>query len=99
MPISDIDVDIDDFDDFDILAAEIDINGTDSGDLLAINGSLPFGIVALPYNPSNGVLRLEGQGSHADYEAAIRQVVFSTTDAPGTTKTIQVSVFDGRFME
>ena len=29
-----------------------------------------------------GILRLEGQASHADYEAAIRQVEFSTTDAP-----------------
>ena len=46
VPISDIDVDIDDFDDFDLLAAEITISGADSGDLLAINGSLPFGIVA-----------------------------------------------------
>ena len=62
MPISDFDVDIDDFDDFDLLAAEIDIRGADFGDLLAINGSLPFGIVAQPYNPSNGLLRLEGLG-------------------------------------
>ena len=30
-----------------------------------------------------GILRLEGQASHAAYEAAIRQMGFSTTDTPG----------------
>ena len=78
VPISDTDVDIDDLDDFDIFAAEIRIIGLDARDLLAVNGTLPPGIVAAPSDPLDGVLRLEGQASHADYETAIRQVVFST---------------------
>ena len=77
-------------------AAEIRIVGLDSGDLLAVNGTLPVGIVATAYDPSTGILRLEGRASHADYETAIRQVVFSTDDAPGDRKRIQVSVFDGQ---
>ena len=95
VPISDVDVDIDDFDDFDLLAAEITIMRARPGDLLAINGSLPFGIVATAYNPITGVLRLDGLGSHDDYEAAIRQIVFSTQDTPGAPKFIKVSVYDG----
>ena len=95
VPISDTDVDIDDFDDFDLLAAQITIIGASPGDLLAITGSLPFGIVAQTYNPVTGVLRLDGLGSHADYQTAIRQVRFSTAASPGDLKVIQVSVFDG----
>ncbi len=53
MPIADTDVDIDDFDDFDLLAAEIRIIGVDVRDLLAITGSLPFGIVAQAYNTAD----------------------------------------------
>ena len=96
VPISDPDVAIDDLDDFDIFGAEFRVIGIDAGDLLAVNGSLPPGIVVLPFRTPDGVLRLEGQASHADYEAAIRQVVFSTTDAPGDLNRIQVSIFDGK---
>ena len=62
VPIADTDVDIDDFDDFDIFAAEIRMIGVDVRDLLAINGALPPGIVALPYRAPDGILRLEGRG-------------------------------------
>ena len=96
VPISDTDVAIDDLDGFDIFGAEIRIIGVDARDLLAVNGSLPPGIVVLPFRTPDGILRLEGQASHADYEAAIRQVVFSTTDAPGDLKRIHVSIFDGK---
>src|SRR6478609_5375608 len=44
--IADIDTDIDDFDDSTITRAQIDIQGTDPGDLLSVAGSLPFGIFA-----------------------------------------------------
>ena len=64
-PISDPDVNIDDADDNDLLAAEIRIIGPVSGDLLTINGSLPLGIVATAYNPLTGVLRLDGLGFHS----------------------------------
>jgi len=51
---------------------------------------LPDGIVTTLYRAPDGILRLEGRASHADYEAAIRQVEFSTTDSPGDLKKIQV---------
>jgi VCBS repeat-containing protein len=94
--IADTDADIDDIDDFFISQAVIDIRGTDPGDLLAVNGSLPFGIFATPFNPSNGTLTLFGLASHAAYQTAIEQIVFSTTRPVGTVKTIDVNVFDGR---
>jgi hypothetical protein len=96
VPVADIDLDIDDPDDIDLFAAEIRITGVDVRDLLAVDGPLPPGIVAIAFHTPSGVLRLEGRASHADYEAAIRQVVFSTTDTPGDLKRIQVSVFDGQ---
>ena len=96
MPVADTDIAIDDDDGSDIFAAEIRIIGDDARDLLTVNGSLPAGIVATAYRAPDGILRLEGQASHADYEAAIRQVEFSTTDAPSNPKRIQVSVFDGQ---
>jgi hypothetical protein len=94
--ISDTDVDIDDIDDFFISQAEIDIRGTDPGDLLAVNGTLPFGIFATSFNSFDGTLTLFGSASHAAYQAAIQQVVFSTTRPAGTVKTIDVNVFDGQ---
>ena len=96
VPVAAVDLDIDDFDDFDLTAAEFRIIGFDVRDVLAINGSLPDGIVATPYRAADGTIRLEGRASHDDYETAIRQVVFSTTDTPGDQKRIKVSVFDGR---
>ena len=95
VPVADVDVAIGDSDGFDIFAAEILVNGKDSGDLLTVDGSLPAGIVETGYNPATGLLRLEGQASHADYEAAIRQVEFSTTDSPNQLKRVLVSVSDG----
>ena len=96
VPVADIDLDIDDFDDFDLTAAEFRIVGFDVRDLLAVVGTLPDGIVAAAYQTASGVLRLEGRASHEDYETAIRQVVFSTDDTPGDRKRIKVSVFDGQ---
>ena len=42
-----------------------------------------------------GVLTLSGEASHDAYEAAIRQIEFSTTQPIGTQTRIDVSVFDG----
>ncbi len=95
--ISDTDSDIDDFDGLFISAAWIDIKGQQFGDVLSVNGTLPFGIFASPYDPSTGILTLFGYGSHADYQTAIEQIRFSTTAPVGTQKTIAVWVFDGYF--
>jgi VCBS repeat-containing protein len=96
VPVAGGDIAISDDDGTDIFAADIKIRGSDARDLLAINGSLPAGIVATSFNSASGTLRLEGQASHADYGAAIRQVEFSTTDTPGDLKHILISVYDGK---
>jgi hypothetical protein len=94
--IADTDTDIDDFDDFTIFRAEIDIQGTDPGDLLSVNAFLlPPGISASPFNSFDGTLTLSGAASHSAYQTAIELVRFSTTQPVGTHKTIAVSVYDG----
>ncbi len=95
--ISDTDSNIDDFDGLFLSGAWFDIKGQQFGDVLSVNGTLPFGIFATPYDPSTGILTLFGYASHADYQTAIEQIRFSTTAPVGTQKTIAVWVFDGYF--
>ena len=95
--ISDTDSDIDDFDSGFITFAQINIRSQQTGDVLSVNGALPFGIFASPYDPSTGIINLFGFASHADYQTAIEQIRFSTTAAVGTQKSIAVFVFDGIF--
>ena len=92
--ISDTDSDIDDFDGGIITFAQITINSPFPGDVLSVIGTLPFGIVATPFNPFTGTLWLFGFGSHSDYETAIEQIGFSTDAPVGVTKSIAVWVFD-----
>ena len=92
--IADSDIDISDLDGDAIFAAEIHIRGADFGDVLSVNGALPTGITA-SLDPLTGVLTLSGEASHDAYEAAIRQIEFSTTQPIGTQTRIDVSVFDG----
>ena len=68
-----------------------------TGDVLSIAGTLPTGITASSYNPFTGEITLSGSASLADYQAALRQVVFSNTlGAPSTVnRDIQVTVNDG----
>ena len=67
------------------------------GDTLSIAGTLPTGITASSYNPFTGIITLSGSASLADYQTALRQVVFSSTDGTPSThdRDIQVSVNDG----
>jgi hypothetical protein len=95
--ISDTDSDIDDFDGGFITFAQINIRGQQPGDVLSVNGTLPFGIFASPFDPFTGIISLFGWGSHSDYQTAIEQIRFSTTAPVGTTRTIAVFVFDGFF--
>jgi hypothetical protein len=94
--ISDVDIDIDDRDDVLIHGAQINIIASDfTDDLLTIQGTLPIGIFAGPYDPGHGTIQLFGVASKSDYQSAIGQVVFSTTDTPRQLKSIEVNVFDG----
>jgi hypothetical protein len=78
-------------------AAESDDYSLRPGDVLSIAGTLPAGITASGYNPLNGEITLSGSASLADYQTALRQVVFSNTlGAPATTnRDIQVTINDG----
>ena len=64
-------------------------------DFLSISGILPGGITASAYNPATGVLTLTGVASIADYEAALHQIVFSTTDTSTADRIISVTVNNG----
>ena len=93
--IADSDIDISDLDGDTIFAAEIHIREADLGDVLSVNGALPAGITA-SLDPLTGVLTLSGEASHDAYEAAIRQIEFSTTQPIGTQKKIDITLFDGQ---
>ena len=61
-----------------------------------MNGALPARITASAYDSDTGILTLSGTASLADYQAAIGLVEFSSTSARiGTSKRVQVTVFDG----
>jgi hypothetical protein len=54
------------------------------------------GAISFSYSSITGVLTLTGSASKADYQAALRQVAFSSTSqAPGTNRTISWKVNDG----
>ena len=93
--IADSDIDISDLDGTVIFDAEIHIRQAALGDVLSVNGALPAGIAASLYDPLTGVLTLTGGASHDAYEAAIRQIEFSTIQPIGTQKRIDVILFDG----
>ena len=93
--IADSDIDISDLDGDFIFAAEILIRLAVPGDVLSVNGALPAGISASAYDPLTGILRLIGEASHDAYEAAIRQIEFSTTQPLYTQKRIDVILSDG----
>ena len=56
---------------------------------------MPPGITASSYNPFTGVLTLNGAASLADYQTALHQVVFTTTNISTADRGIQVTVNDG----
>ena len=95
IPVADTDVSITDPDSTTIQSATITIAiNRQSGDAL-IAGALPAGITASSYNPFTGVITLSGAASLADYQTALRQVVFDTTSISTADRIIQVTVNDG----
>lgn len=99
IPIVDVDVTITDTDSTTIASATFTLRGNGQvppNDILKINGTLPAGITASAYNATTGVLTLTGVASLAAYQTALRQVVFSTTDAfYNADRIISVTVNDG----
>ena len=94
--IVDTDVRISDSDSALIHSATVSITAVQSGDVLTVSG-LPAGIIAALYDPTTGVLVLEGNASLADYQLALRGVTFSTTAeaAEGSARSIEITVNDG----
>ena len=93
--VADTDVSITDPDSTTIQSARITIEiNRQSGDAL-IAGALPPGITASLYNPFTGVITLSGAASRADYQTALRQVVFDTTSISTADRIIRVTVNDG----
>ncbi len=91
IPVADTDVSITDADSTTIQSATITIEiNRQSGDAL-IAGALPPGITASPYNPFTGVITLSGAASRADYQTALRQVVFDTTSISTADRIIRVA--------
>ena len=68
-----------------------------TGDLLTVSGALPGAITTAGYDPGTGVLTLTGHGTLDEYEAALQQILdSSTSDDPGTEdRLIEVVVNDG----
>ena len=94
--IVDTDVSILDTDSPSLASATITLTNPHAGDSLTVDTPpLPAGIVASVYDPVTGVLTLTGTGSAADYQAALQQIVFNTTDPSTETRIIDVVVSDG----
>ena len=67
-----------------------------AGDSLTVDTPpLPGGIAASVYDPGTGVLTLTGAASRADYQTALQQIMFNTTDPSTETRIIDVVVNDG----
>ena len=87
---------ITDLDNTNITSATITLTNALPSDLLAA-GTLPAGITATAYNPTTGVITLNGSATLANYQTAIRAISFNnTSDNPSTTpRTVNVVVSDG----
>ena len=94
--IADADIVIQDLDSTQLRSATIRIVDVQPGDLL-VAGQLPGGISAAIYDPASGMLTLSGTATLADYQAALRGLVFSNSgDQPAAgARQIEISVSDG----
>ncbi|WP_279693229.1 Ig-like domain-containing protein, partial [Bradyrhizobium sp. SSUT77] len=96
--IVDSDVSITDPDNANMASATVTLTNAKAGDVLAINGSLPAGIGYTINTATAGVITvtLSGSASKTSYDAALNQIVFSTSVNPDTTdRNITVVVNDG----
>ena len=97
IPVADTDVSITDADSAAIESATITLANPQTGDLLTVSGVLPVTITPTAYDPVTGVLTLTGEATLAEYQTALRQVVFNTTSTSTADRIIQVTVNDGNF--
>ena len=97
--IADTDANIVDPDNANMASATVTLTNAKAGDLLAINGGLPAGIVSNINTSVSGVITvtLTGSATKAAYDTALHQIVFSTSANPEDTtdRNISVVVNDG----
>ena len=91
--ITDSDVAIADVDVGDMIeGATIAINSPVAGDVLTLGAQGGFVITG----SGTGAIQITGTGTAAQYEAMLELITFTnTSDDPGTTRTINISVTDG----
>jgi hypothetical protein len=97
VPVVDVDVLITDDDDANMERATIRLANPDINDRLVVNvAGLPAGISVAPGSTATEIT-LIGSASKADYQIALRQVLFENTgELPGpTARTVEVVVGDG----
>jgi hypothetical protein len=92
-------IDVQDVDDANIENAQVRISsGFQTGDTLTLdpNPHPAAGGISGTYNSGTGVLTLTGSKSLADYESALQDIAFSSTNpTPVTSKTVEFKVNDG----
>lgn len=78
-------------DNFNAATDSLAIQGqTGASGTVAVNGTT----LNWTYNSATGILRLSGSTSVADYQAALRQVTFSTTATTGPSRTVRFILGD-----
>ena len=97
IPVADTDVSITDPDSTTIQSATITIAiNRQSGDA-AYRRGIAARHHGFDYNPFTGAITLSGAASLADYQTALRQVVFDSTSLSTADRIIKVTVNDGTF--
>ncbi len=90
--------------DTDVAIVDPDVGSTIEGATITINSAvagdqLVLGAQAAPFvvtGSGTGTITITGTGTAAQYEAMLEQITFSnTSDDPGATRTIDVTVTDG----
>lgn len=92
--LADADVSITDADSTILKGATITLTNAQAGDVLSVLGTLPSGITAAV---NGSIVTLTGDASLAAYQAALREIGFSSTsDNPSTTaRSVEITVTDG----
>lgn len=92
--LADVDVGITDADSTTLQGATITLTNAQAGDVLSVLGTLPSGITA---KVDGAVITLTGEASLAAYQAALREIGFSSTSSNPSTvdRSVEITVTDG----
>ncbi|MDO9003047.1 MAG: type I secretion C-terminal target domain-containing protein, partial [Aquabacterium sp.] len=92
--LSDVDISLSSSHPTQLTGATITLTNAQAGDVLSVLNALPTGITATVLG---SIVTLSGTASLADYQAAIRDIGFSSTSSNPSTvnRTVEVTVTDG----